>query len=473
MHRSRILAAALAVTAVALTASGPATASAPQGRLELLRASGSITIDRYPGSPVYLDVGAFVASVGGPFRLDVTRSGYTSPIRVSQAGRGPLPGWAGGSWDGLQRFIHYPVRDSGGAVVWSGSEQFCPDGYNLQRVDPSGPLNPTFPGFCGANPFTLGAVWGIDRGWAVGVDSTAPSIPLKLGAYSVMVSIPPRWARLFHIPSASARTTIAVKVVKAPPCCGANAHHGHGRIAPAGTPTPAPTMTSPPASTLPDLVPLPSWGISINRQAGRDYLDFGATVWDHGQAPMDIEGFRRPGTNVMDAYQYFFRNGVAVGRAKVGILKYDAQPGHEHWHFQQFVQYSLLNANRSLVVRSQKDGFCLAPTDPIDLVQRGALWNPGQIGLTGACGDATAIWTRETLPSGWGDTYVQTLPGQSFDVTDLPNGTYYVQVHANPLGAIHEVRTGNDTSLRKVILGGTPGARTVRVPAWHGIDPEG
>ena len=26
--------------------------------------------------------------------------------------------------------------------------------------------------------------------------------------------------------------------------------------------------------------------------------------------------------------------------------------------------------------------------------------------------------------------------------------------------------------LRKVILGGTPGHRTVKVPAWHGIDPE-
>ena len=41
----------------------------------------------------------------------------------------------------------------------------------------------------------------------------------------------------------------------------------------------------------------------------------------------------------------------------------------------------------------------------IDLVQHGAEWNPDQIGLEGACGDDTALWTRETLPSGWGDTY--------------------------------------------------------------------
>ena len=186
------------------------------GRLGLIRAAGSITIDRYPGSPVYLDVGAYVASSGGAFRLKVTRASYGSPIRVSQAGRGELPAWAGGSWDGLQRFIHYRVRDSGGNLVWSGSEPFCPDGFNLQRLDPSGPLNPTFPGFCGDNPFTLGAVWGIHRGWAVGVDDNAPSLPLKLGSYSSTVSIPPRWVKLFHIPAASARTTIAVQVVEAP-----------------------------------------------------------------------------------------------------------------------------------------------------------------------------------------------------------------------------------------------------------------
>ena len=35
-----------------------------------------------------------------------------------------------------------------------------------------------------------------------------------------------------------------------------------------------------------------------------------------------------------------------------------------------------------------------------------------------------------------------------------------------------ETTTSNDVSLRKVILGGTPGHRTVKVPPWHGIDPE-
>jgi Lysyl oxidase len=92
--------------------------------------------------------------------------------------------------------------------------------------------------------------------------------------------------------------------------------------------------------------------------------------------------------------------------------------------------------------------------------------------LQGECGSPTALWVAEELPLGWGDTYFQSIAGQSFDITHVPNGTYYVQVTANPERVLYETSTRNDVSLRKVILGGTPGHRTVKVPAWHGIDPE-
>ena len=77
---------------------------------------------------------------------------------------------------------------------------------------------------------------------------------------------------------------------------------------------------------------------------------------------------------------------------------------------------------------------------------------------------------RETLPVGWGDTYSQYLPGQSFDVTGLPNGTYYIEVKANPANKLFETSTANNTSLRKVVLGGKPGARTVKVPPHQLVD---
>jgi Lysyl oxidase len=478
MPRVRTALAASALAAVCLVPAGSAAAAAARPpHLRLFAATSRVTIEKFGRSRVQLGVGAYLAAMGGDFRLDVARAGYRSPIRVSEViggERRALPATVAHGWAGIAGLVTYTVSSASRGLIASRAVNVCPNDWNRQRVDGSGPLTSRYPQFCGTNPFTLGSVWGIDRGWAVGLDGSAPAVRLPVGTYTVRVSLAPAYAGMFGVAPADATTTVTVRVVRGQPCppsCGGGLSHRRSHVAPGFLPRVA-TDNSPDPSTMPDLIPLPAWGIGIDRQGGRDYLDFGATVWDAGPAPMDVEGFRRPGTNIMDAFQYFFRQGRPVGRARAGTMLYDSRPGHEHWHFQQFARYSLLSGSKTQAVRSEKEGFCLAPTDAIDLTVRGALWDPYSIGLGGQCGDATSIWTRETLPAGWGDTYFQFLPGQSFDVTGLRNGTYYVEVRANPLGSIHETSTANDVRLRKVILGGTPGARTVRVPAWNGIDPE-
>ena len=49
-------------------------------------------------------------------------------------------------------------------------------------------------------------------------------------------------------------------------------------------------------------------------------------------------------------------------------MGFDSQPGHNHWHFEQFAAYRLLGPGGKLVLRSQKTGCCIAPTDPVDLL---------------------------------------------------------------------------------------------------------
>jgi hypothetical protein len=287
------------------------------------------------------------------------------------------------------------------------------------------------------------------------------------------------WRGLLHITPADATARVKLTVVKGTQC---------GKICPPGMAAPhpralprlpsAPAMANPPASVLPDLAPLPSMGISVQnykataKQPAKSYLSFGATVWVGGHSRLDVEGFRSGGSPVMAAYQYFWQDGRIIGRARAGTMGFDGKYGHEHWHFQQFAQYRLLNAAKSLVMRSQKVGFCIAPTDPIDLLIPHALWRPTYTGLSGACGTPTALWVQEMLPLGWGDTYYQSIAGQSFNISNLPNGTYYIEIIANPERVLYESNYANNISLRKVILGGTPGHRTVRVPSVHGIDPE-
>jgi hypothetical protein len=194
-------------------------------------------------------------------------------------------------------------------------------------------------------------------------------------------------------------------------------------------------------------------------------------VWNAGPAPLVVDGFRTPGKPTMDAYQYFYdAKGRQVGYTPTGTMVWDPRVGHQHWHFTDFASYRLMGADKHEIVRSGKEAFCLANTDAIDYTVKNADWQPQNTDLATACGVENSISVREELGVGNGDTYSQERPGQSFDISSLPNGTYYIEVIANPDHRLRETSLSNNVTLRKVILGGTPGARTVTVPPYDLID---
>ncbi|MDQ3962793.1 MAG: lysyl oxidase family protein, partial [Actinomycetota bacterium] len=346
---------------------------------------------------------------------------------------------------------------------------FCPNGYGRERIDDSGPFHPSYPEGCYTNPFARSMVWGIDAGWAVGYEG--PVVDLPLGRYTLTASIAEPYTDLFDIDPTRSTATVAVRVKRGTrDCeeCPRPRRRTQGRRATAAVPV----VTAPDPATLPDLYALPSWGISVENRRVRSFLNFGATIGVGGASSLVVEGFRREAEDVMDAFQYFYEEGQIVGKAEVGTLGFDPRRRHEHWHFLQFTRYSLLDATQQETVASKKEAFCLAPTDAIDLALEGAVWNPGAIGLYSACGGPSSLWVRETLPLGWGDTYFQGIPGQSFNITTLPNGTYFIRVEANPAGLLFEQSTDNNSELREIRIKGSEGARRVVVPLWNGIDTE-
>jgi hypothetical protein len=458
--------------------------------LKLIAAQRSTTLESFRGQ-VFLDPGVWVAALGSPLQFDVQRASYTKPVTLTQiihppyggTVRRPLPASLLDGFNGLRKFLTFTVRNSAGKVAATQTLTFCPNSFGPQRTSPSSPATSPYPQQCGTDPFPLGVAMGIQKGWAVdpaggGFFSRPHPVKLPLGVYQVTGTINPVYVKLLHVPARDATVQVRVKVVKpsrcCPRCCGTARRHSARGQAPLPPAPAVPTLTKPPASALPDLVPLPAWQIAVShpRRQTHDFLNFGATVWIGGNGPLDVEGFRSHGSPIMKAYQYFWRGGHIIGRARAGTMGFDSAAGHNHWHFQQFAKYALLNSAKSVAVASHKVGFCIAPSDGVDLTLPHATWQPSSIGLGGACGSPTALWVTEELPLGWGDTYIQSIAGQNFDITHVPNGTYYIEVVANPEKVLFETTTSNDVSLRKVILGGTPGHRTVRVPAWHGLDPE-
>jgi lysyl oxidase len=462
------------VLGVASTGAPAARAASPPS-VRLFGSRDRVTVrERTRG--VAIDLGVWIASVGGDFEIRLSRPDYRTPVEANQTTTfgsvvRSIPTEYLDGWNGLDRFLHVSIKDAKGRAVYRDVQTLCPNGWEQDRLDDSGPIDPSYPRFCGGNPFTRGVVWGIDRGWAVNPLQWLwlPGRILPAGRYDVRVWIDGVYTDLLQIPAEDAEVRVPLVVE---PRSRAAARPARVRPTDARPLAAVPEIT-PPSYAVPDLAALPAWGISTMRRDGRDHLVFGATVWNAGPSPMTVEGYRRADQDVMDAWQYFTdSSGHVIGKAQAGEMEYDARPGHEHWHFDQFATYALTDATKTDVVRSEKVSFCLAPTDAIDLLVKGAEWSPYQTGLSSACGEPGSLWVRETLPVGWGDTYVQWLPGQSFDVTDLPNGRYFIRVQVNPLGALVDGTSDDDVSFRRVRLRGRRGDRWVVVPPYETVDTE-
>ena len=487
MTRARRLAALVAaasLTAVGAAAvgSGPSSATetrpsaADHPKLSLQAASSHVVLERY-GHTVYPNFGIYAVAGDDAFEIRAHRESYHRPIEaelMTDSGAVPLPEGLVSRWGGLPRFVHLKMTDSSGAVVVDDTRTFCPTGDSV-RVRPDAPDVSTYPYECSTNPFTVGAVYGIDPGFGIPViEQYGRGMRLPLGRYTATVWVSKAYRQALGLRAADTNTTVSVRVVKGDSCIGfrrgckatadSASRPGSSVIPrrPGRThPDPAKALADPPLDVRPDLRSLPAFDIGINRHG---YLEFAATVWNAGPSPLVVDGFRA-NQNLMHAYQYFYSaDGTPQGYARAGGMEWDPRHGHHHWHFRDFARYRLLDEDKNLVVRSRKEAFCLANTDAVDYTVPGANWRPYNTDLYTSCGDYSSMAVREVLDTGSGDTYYQSVAGQSFNIADLDNGVYYIAVEANPAGRIYEADTSNDVTYRKIILGGKPDARTVRVP---------
>ena len=464
---------ALAVATPLALSSGPAGQAAPSPALTLEAAQRSVTLTRYAlddgegGTYTFVDgdLGVHVVARSRAFEVRAKRSSYSKPVVLTlrQPGKDPVLRTTSGV-HGLPSFWRTTVTNAAGKVVQRTTTDFCPNADSPVRRRPDAPASSPYPQGCYGNPYSLGGVFGIQAGYAIPALSDLEAFErLPLGAYTVTLAVDGAYQRPLGLTPAQSTTKVAVRVVKGTldedsPMSAVSALRTGSTtapVAPAG-------LRSRPSGPLPDLRSLPAWGIGVDE--GR-YLVFAATVWNAGPGRLVVDGFRAAkDPDTMRAYQYFFTaGGRQQGYAPVGSMAWDARDGHDHWHFTDFASYRLLDARKRLVLRSGKEAFCLANTDVVDYLVPGANWRPSNTDLHTSCGDRGSLGVREVLDTGSGDTYAQYLPGQSFDLRGLANGTYFIEVRANPDRKLLERRTSNNESYRKVVIGGRTGQRTVRV----------
>ena len=475
--------AALLGTVLSAPSSAAVPSTQPGIRLVAATSSAEIHLLRHGGYEIRFPL--WIASTHGPFELWAQRATYDDAVTLSQIVRDssggitqtlPVTGTPEPDLTrGLPAFLQTSLTKRNGTPIKDATRSFCPNAYLQERMNDHGPDTTHYPDGCWGSPFTRGSVWGIEKGWGTRTQlSVGRTLTVPEGNYRLTVSITEPYRTAFGISDADSTVTVPVTVTKE---TGTGVAKSQGSANAEGTAAPEASMpiTIPPNSALPDIEALPAWGMQVENHAksGRSFLDFAATAWNAGPGILTVEGFRDPDSATMNAFQYFYENGEVVGKVKAGTLEYDSRPLHDHWHFRDFAGYSLLDENHVKVLDSGKEAFCLAPTDPIDLTVDNAEWRPWLADLSTACGEEGSLWIREVLQTGWGDTYAQYRPGQSFEITDLPNGTYFVKVQANPDDKLLEASSSNNVALREIHLHGKPGARRVFVPPYGLIDTEG
>lgn len=465
-----LAAAALGTPLIAATATTPASGAEPTNPTMDLVVPEHVTVYTY-GRQIYSDMGFRLEIEGAPLEIWSQRAAdYESlPTAVAKLPLGDVQLPEQDQIGYLKKFLRIRIvdRNNPDAEPIVRLRNSCL-GETAERTAPDADFKNRYPHTCFYNSYALGSVSGIPAGWASSVISYESGLRLKPGEYDFTVTITKGYANALGL-TPEQRTASTVLTVKTEgECRGCREDANNPRLTPnRQEPDPSGGIESiddlPPGTPTPDLQSLPAFSIQVNRKGTQ--LQFAANVWNAGSSPLVVDGFRRDGEDLMDAYQYFVdEDGNQVAYQQVGTMEWDPAPTHQHWHFTDFATYELLNADKTRAVRSGKEAFCLANTDAVDLTGEGAEWSAYEDDLGSVCGGYETRSIREVLSAGWGDTYAQFRAGQSFPIKNLPDGVYYIRVLANPVNTLIESDTANNESLRKVRLyTNSKGERGVRV----------
>jgi len=194
----------------------------------------------------------------------------------------------------------------------------------------------------------------------------------------------------------------------------------------------------------PNLVALPAseFAMSTNIATGVTRLVFAATSWNNGKGPMEIEA---GATSIagQDVYQRVYNSDGSVTYYLAGTYVY--HPDHQHFHFENYALYTLkrVGAPGGSEQLSSKTSFCIMDTTKVNTTLPGA---PRKAVYT-SCGTTT-----QGMSVGWGDRYGPTLAGQSFDITNNPEGDYDLTILVDPENRLRETSESDNVSCVRLHL---------------------
>jgi hypothetical protein len=215
---------------------------------------------------------------------------------------------------------------------------------------------------------------------------------------------------------------------------------------------------------LPDIVPAPPTDVHMTHLNGKWLISFSSILVNIGDGDFVLRATRKGGVwHVEQDIQYSTSGARPVTVPAQLVWGGD---GHHHWHIARVATNRLVrldNAGRANPrggLIDSKTGFCFY--DYSRQLENGP---PKAVYSRKSCGNSMDDDTVGMgLSHGWGDTYNFGLPGQSIDVTRLPDGKYRLWAKADEMRWFRDSRSDNNVSWVDIeISTSANGARTTRV----------
>ncbi len=223
----------------------------------------------------------------------------------------------------------------------------------------------------------------------------------------------------------------------------------------------APPVVAAPVVALPDLIsviPTSDLGVTHPTPTTKEF-DYTHIVYNAGAGPLEVQPTNYDTTTqfasgVQRVYAY---DGTTQSLAQTIPIRdqfyFHTLHGHFHFPLASFGLYSV-KADGSVgdpVALSPKNGFCIGDSVQLDPT---LAHSPPWVQYAGdTCINPTAV---RGISPGWGDLYNRDDPGQSIDITNLPDGVYWFHTMADPgHNFVESDSTNNTTDIKLRITGDT------------------
>lgn len=217
---------------------------------------------------------------------------------------------------------------------------------------------------------------------------------------------------------------------------------------------------------LPDLVPEPPVDVHTKDTGDGWQIEFSSVLVNVGEGEFRLI-VKRP--TVEDDWAVTQAISYSVGGIEEAPIDAGIEwggDGHDHWHVRRVVTYRLVSIDDSGEpepdggLTDAKVGFCI-----FDFGRELEGKGPDEAVFDrNGCRPEDAVSLTMGLSPGWGDTYEWNLPGQSIDISDLPDGPYRLWAEADESRHFIEVTTDNNHTWVDLDLSTTgTGVRTALV----------